>query len=75
MAPAADPWFDFAELWQGEGFLLIGSPDTRSARHWDMLLLRELRACQPGRKRPGSVLTGYLPRPEDPVEQRSAPLG
>lgn len=68
MAPAADPWQDFAELWQGEGFLLIGSPDMRFVRHWDMLLLRELRACQPGEEAPGSVLTGYLPRPEDPVE-------
>ena len=68
MAPAADPWLDFAELWQGEGFLLIGSPDMRFVRHWDMLLLRELRACQPGEEAPGSILTGYLPRPEDPVE-------
>lgn len=68
LTPAADPWLDFQSLWQGEGFLLIGCPEMRFTRGWDLHLLRELRACQQQDTALGSVLTGYLPRPEDPVD-------
>ena len=78
MAPAADPWLDFAELWQGEGFLLIGSPDMRFVRHWDMLLLRELRACQPpwtqsslSETRPPSGGTTYAEVPKSNASRSS----
>ena len=68
LVPAADPWMDFQELWQGENYLLVGCPQMRFVHHWDLQLLRELRACQPGSDTPACVLTGYLPRPEDPVD-------
>ena len=68
LVPAADPWMDFQELWQGENYLLVGCPQMRFVHHWDLQLLRELRACQPGSDTPACVLTGYRPRPEDPVD-------
>ena len=68
LTPAADPWLDMAELWQGEPFVLLGCPEMRFTRGWDLHLLRELRACQRGDTPPASVLTGYLPRPQDPID-------
>lgn len=68
LVPAADPWMDFQELWQGENYLLMGCPEMRFIRNWELHLLRELRACQPGNEMPACVLTGYLPRPQDPVD-------
>ena len=65
--PGTDSWHDVESLWQGEGFILLGHPAMRFARHWDMALLHALRQC----KREGMtscVLTGYLPRPCDPVD-------
>lgn len=67
LAPAGDPWQDMPALWQGEGFVLVGHPAMRFTRHWDIQLLRAIRQCQ--RSEPiSSVLTGYLPRPIDPVD-------
>lgn len=67
VCPGADAWLDGESLWQGEGFILMGHPAMRFERHWDMALLHALRQC--GRNGLDScVLTGYLPRPSDPVD-------
>lgn len=67
MCPGGDAWLDGESLWQGEGFILMGHPAMRFERHWDMALLHALGRCH----RDGltsCVLTGYLPRPSDPVD-------
>ena len=67
LCPGADSWQDVEALWQGEGFALIAHPAMTFTRHWDIQLLRALRQCQRGSML-NSALTGYLPRPQDPVD-------
>lgn len=67
LCPAYDGWPGIESLWQGETHILMGHPGMRFTRRWDALLLRDLRACQAGRTR-RAVLTGYLPRAQDPVD-------
>ncbi|MGN1019332.1 MAG: hypothetical protein ACI4O7_03070, partial [Aristaeellaceae bacterium] len=67
LCPGADAWREVDALWQGEGYILMAHPAMRFARGWDEGLLRALRQC--GRDGMTScVLTGYLPRPMDPVD-------
>ena len=67
LCPGGDSWSDVEELWQGEGYVLIAGPGTSFTRHWDMQLLRALRQCRRDSLF-SAVLTGYLPRPQDPVD-------
>lgn len=67
LCPAEDSWRDVNALWQGEGFALIAHPAMSFTRHWDLQLLKALRQCQRGGV-PSAALTGYLPRPQDPVD-------
>ena len=67
LCPGTDAWSEVEMLWRGEGFILMGHPAMRFTRHWDMHLLHALRRC----RREGwnaCVLTGYLPRPADPID-------
>lgn len=66
ICPGDSAWRDAAELWQGEGYMLMAHPDMRFTRHWDMQLLRALRQCKSISEH--AVLTGWLPRPQDPVD-------
>ena len=67
LAPAGDPWQAVSALWQGEGFVMMGHPAMRFARHWDMGLLSALRRCHTEEPL-SAVLTGFLPAPSDPVD-------
>ena len=58
------PWAAAPELWQGETWVMLGTPDMRFARGWDRQLEREADACQK-RSSTGAVLTGSLPRTAD----------
>lgn len=67
MCPGEGSWRDAEALWQGEGFILTVHPDMRFTQQWDIHLLRALRQCGRG----GDfkvVLTGFLPRRQDPVD-------
>ena len=65
--PGEDAWREVDALWQGEGYILMAHPAMRFVRGWDEGLLRALRQC--GRDGlTSAVLTGYLPRPMDPVD-------
>ena len=67
LCPAYDSWMDAEALWQGEGFILVGHPLMRFEKNWDIHLLHALSKCRRGGSM-SSVLTGYLPRPQDPVD-------
>ncbi len=67
LCPGRDAWDEAEALWQGEGYILMAHPAMRFTRHWDMQLLRALRQCR-RESVMTSVLTGYLPRPADPVD-------
>lgn len=67
LCPGVSSWLDVGALWQGEGFILMAHPAMRFSARWDAWLLLYLQQC----KRDGAtsaVLTGYLPRPVDPVD-------
>lgn len=66
ICPGGSAWTDAPELWQGEGYMLVAHPDMRFTRHWDMQILRALRQCRSLTDH--AVLTGWLPRPQDPVD-------
>ena len=59
--------------WQGEPWVLLCAAETRFSRHWDVLLVRELKACLRG-EATGAALTGCLPAESAPVFGVS-PLG
>ena len=67
LCPAYDSWQDILPLWQGEEYILMGHPSMQFDKNWDRLLLSDLRRCQAGRA-PQALLTGYLPRSQDPVD-------
>lgn len=67
LCPGTDPWHDMEALWQGEGFVLVSHMAMRFERHWDMKLLHALQRCKRDALT-SCVLTGYLPRPSDPVD-------
>ena len=58
------PWEAAVELWQGETWVMLGTPDMTFTRGWDRQLEREADACQ-RRSSTGAVLTGSLPRTAD----------
>ena len=67
LCPGGSSWADMEALWQGEGYVLVAHPAMYFEKNWDMHLLRALRQC---RKESlfSAVLTGYLPRRQDPVD-------
>lgn len=67
LCPGYDSWQDAETLWQGEGFVLVAHPFMRFEKNWDMHLLHALNMCRPGGTF-SAALTGYLPRPQDPVD-------
>lgn len=67
LCPAGNSWTDVEPLWQGEGYALVAHPAMSFTKNWDMQLLRALRQCQKESRFRG-VLTGYLPRKQDPVD-------
>lgn len=67
LCPGNTAWTDVEALWQGEGYVLVAHPAMRFTKNWDMQLLRALRQCQ-RESRLHAVLTGYLPRRQDPVD-------
>lgn len=67
LCPAEDSWQGVLAMWEGESHILMGHPGMQFDQHWDALLLRDLKRCQSGRSRK-VVLTGYLPRSQDPVD-------
>lgn len=73
LCPAEDSWQGVLSMWEGESHILMGHPGMQFDRRWDALLLMDLRRCQSGRSRK-AVLTGYLPRSQDPVDAIS-PVG
>ena len=67
LCPGFSSWTDMEALWQGEGYVLIAHPAMTFTKNWDMQLLRALRQCRRDSVF-STVLTGYLPRPQDPVD-------
>ena len=67
LCPGGSSWQDVEALWQGEGYVLIAHPAMSFTKNWDMQLLRTLRQCRKDSLF-SAVLTGYLPRPQDPVD-------
>lgn len=67
LCPGGSSWEDVEALWQGEGYVLLAHPAMSFTRNWDMQLLRALRQCR-RESRFSAVLTGYLPRKQDPVD-------
>ncbi len=67
LCPAQDVWASLRPLWQGEGYVLIAHPAMVFRPGWDEVLLTSLRRCHRGTAL-SAVLTGYLPRPCDPVD-------
>lgn len=67
LCPGGSSWEDVEALWQGEGYALIAHPAMTFEKNWDMQLLRILRQCSKNSLF-SAVLTGYLPRPKDPVD-------
>lgn len=67
LCPGGSSWTDVEALWQGEGYVLLAHPAMSFTRNWDMQLLRALRQCR-RESRFSAVLTGYLPRRQDPVD-------
>lgn len=65
MCPGSGSWRDAEALWQGEGYMLIAHPEMRFTPQWDIHLLRALRQCGRDAR---AVLTGFLPRRQDPVD-------
>lgn len=67
LCPGGSSWTDVEALWQGEGYVLLAHPAMTFTKNWDMQLLRALRQCRKDSLF-SAVLTGYLPRPQDPVD-------
>ncbi len=67
LCPAYSSWQGVEALWQGEGYILMGYAGMDFAKGWDRGLLRDLKRCQAGATR-RAVLTGYLPRTQDPID-------
>lgn len=67
LCPGSSSWADVEALWQGEGYVLLAHPGMTFTKNWDMQLLRALRQCR-RESVFSAVLTGYLPRPQDPVD-------
>ena len=67
LCPAYDSWQGVLAVWEGESHILMGHPGMVFAPRWDADLLRDLKRCQSGRAS-RAVLTGYLPRSQDPVD-------
>lgn len=67
LCPGCSCWTDVEALWQGEGYVLVAHPAAFFTKNWDMQLLRALRQCR-RESRFHAVLTGYLPRKQDPVD-------
>lgn len=67
LCPGGTSWTDMEALWQGEGYVLIAHPAMSFTKNWDMQLLHSLRQCRRDSVF-STVLTGYLPRPKDPVD-------
>lgn len=64
---ASSTWQAMDTLYQGETYVLAGHPAMRFTRGWDWVLIHTLQEQQ----RTGHLhcaLTGFLPRPEDPVD-------
>lgn len=66
--PAADGWLAAEKLWQGENYVLMGTPDMEFDRQWDRVLLDSMKWCCKHANNDWCVLTGYLPRRADPVD-------
>ena len=60
------PWNAVPDAWQGETWVLAGTPEMRFRREWDRLLTREAEILQ-DRSAVGAILTGCLPSPEDVI--------
>ena len=54
-------------LWQGETRVLLAHPAMQFDRRWDRRLMKIHDECNARGTYP-AVLTGYLPRPQDPVD-------
>ena len=67
LCPAYGCWQGVLPVWEGESHILMGHPGMQFGPRWDAELLRDLRRCQAGGSR-RAVLTGYLPRSQDPVD-------
>ena len=67
LCPGGSSWDDVEALWQGEGYVLVAHPAMTFTKNWDMQLLRALRQCRRDSLF-SAVLTGFLPRRQDPVE-------
>ena len=61
LCPETDKWRSMPQLWQGEGYVLMGHQAMHFDRHWDRKLLHLLKQLQKGRREP-VLLTGCLPR-------------
>ena len=59
-------WDAASDLWQGETWILLGTPAMRFERRWDRQLEKEARACR-NRSVAGAILTGCLPTDADPI--------
>lgn len=67
LCPGGSGWTDVELLWQGEGYVLMANTAMSFTKNWDMQLLRALRQCSRDSLY-RAVLTGYLPRRQDPVD-------
>lgn len=62
-----DPlWYTVGEGWQGEDWVLLGTPAMRFEKGWDRKLTRSAQQLQ-RRSGIGAVLTGCLPAAADPL--------
>lgn len=71
IAPSYDVWREIIPLWRGEQFILMGHPAMRFERHWDRRIRAAWKRCPREIGYQDVLLTGYLPRPEDPVDAAS----
>ncbi|MBE5804396.1 MAG: hypothetical protein E7316_07785 [Clostridiales bacterium] len=67
LCPGGSSWADVEALWQGEGYVLLAHPAMTFTKNWDVRLLQALRQSHKGSLF-SAVLTGYLPRRQDPVD-------
>ena len=67
LCPEQDAWTAMPELWQGESHVLMAHPAMRFTPGWDAVLRKALKNC-PQTDKHQSVLTGYLPVREDPLD-------
>lgn len=68
IAPSCNVWHEIQPMWRGENYILLGHPAMRFNSRWDRRIITALKHCPKEIGFQGCLLTGYLPRPEDPVE-------